>query len=437
MGKHSNRRDDGKPLSLTWAEAIDVGRTAIEEISRPFALKIRPNSLYEASDSISLLVLTDLMGLSPNGSDEISRLMSKISPRISLLPSADTALAAVNSTDIGQLVSDFRTILSRQITVAKGQDAFKGDLIIAGDSHNIKRYSKLKIGSGKGKKRKRIADDIKFVVGTKPERGAAWAHKFITLASTGGCKFTLDMEPKLPLQSLAKSVSIMLDRTELQVGKKVDIVLWDAAAFSASFVSMMLERGSHFVIRAPKNKKIKGIISKFNGLYGGIEYDYYIDENPEAPVNLVIVSTDLLREKKLDIPLVASKEKWITLATDLKPNPGEDEKEFLIRIVKLYRKRWSVETTYRCIEDFHGYTHSLHYQTRLLLFAIAVLLYNIWVVRMSASNINGGPTVTKHIFSFMLTIVFLLSWNISTDEIKITSSSVNPPMSPNRGSNVG
>jgi hypothetical protein len=437
MGKHSNRRDDIKPLALTWAEAIDVGRSAIEEISRQFALKIRPNSLYETSDSISLLILTDLMGLSPNGSDEISRLMSKISPRIGLLPSADTALAAVNSTDIGQLVTDFRAILSRQITVAKEQDAFKGELIIAGDSHNLKRYSKLKIGSGKGKKRKRIAEDIKLVVGTKPDRGTSWAHKFITLASTGGCKFTLDMEPKLPLQSLAATVSIMLNRTELQVGKKVDILLWDTAAFSASFVSMMLKRGRHFVLRAPKNKKINRIISKFNGLYGGIEYDYHIDENPEAPVNLVIVSTDLLRGKKLDLPLVDNKEKWITLATDLKPSSGEDVKDFLIRIVKLYRKRWSVETTYRCIEDFHGYTHSLHYQTRLLLFAIAVLLYNIWVVRMRSSKINGGPTVTKHIFSFMLTIVFLLSWNIPTDEIKITPRSIDSSMSSNRGGNVG
>lgn len=437
MGKHSNRRDEGKPLALTWAEAINVGRTAIGEISRQFTLKIRPNSLYDTSDSISLLILTDLMGLSPNGSDEISRLMSKINPRIGLLPSADTALAAVNSTDMGQLVSDFRDVLSRQIAVAKEQDAFKGQLIIAGDSHNLKRYSKLKIGSRKGKKRKRVAEDIKFVVGTKPERGASWAHKFITLASTGKSKFTLDMEPKLPLQSLADTVLVMLNRTELLVEKKVDILLWDTAAFSTMFVSMMRRRDSHFVIRAPKNKKINRIINKFNGLFGGIEYDYHIDNNPKAPVNLVIVSTDLLREKKLDMPLVDNKEKWITLATDLKPSSGEDIKDFLIRIVKLYRKRWSVETTYRCIEDFHGYTHSLHYQTRLLLFAIAVLLYNIWVVRMISAKINGGPTVTKHHFSFMLTIVFLLSWNISTDEIKITSRSINSSMSSNRGGNVG
>jgi hypothetical protein len=29
MRKHSNRRDEDKPLALTWAEAINVGHTAM------------------------------------------------------------------------------------------------------------------------------------------------------------------------------------------------------------------------------------------------------------------------------------------------------------------------------------------------------------------------------------------------------------------------
>jgi hypothetical protein len=436
MGRHSNRGHEGKPSTITWAEAIDVGRTAIGEISRGYSLNIRGNSLFAQADSVTLLILADLMGLSPNGSDEASRLMRRISPRANHLPSADTALAAVNSTSMDSLTSDFRSILSRQVAAAREQGAFEGDLIVAGDSHDVKRHSKLRIRGGKGKERKRVAEDVRFVVGTKPERGSSWAHKFLTLVSTGDRKYTVDMEPCLPLLSLVDTISVMLDRTEALLGKKVHLLLWDAAAFSAQFARTMLERGCHFIVRAPKNQKVTSVIRKFNGLYGGIER-YRIDEDPGAAINLVAVSTDLLRKKRVEMPLVDDKEKWITLATDLGPLPGEDTKDFLIRIVRLYRRRWCVETSYRCVEDFHGYTHSLHYQSRLLLFATAVLLYNVWVSRATAIRNDGGQGVTKHLLGFLLAIVLLLSWKEAADEVEIAPWSIDTPVRPDGRGHVG
>lgn len=152
------------------------------------------------------------------------------------------------------------------------------------------------------------------MVGTKPERGSSWAHKFLTLVSTGDRKY-IDMEPSLPLQSLADTTSMMLDRTEALLGKKVHLLLWDGASFLAQLVRM-LNGGSHFIVRAPKNQKVSSIIIK--GLYGGVER-YLIDGDPEAPVNLVIVSTDLLRENRIQMPLVDGKERWITMATDMEP----------------------------------------------------------------------------------------------------------------------
>lgn len=398
-------------------------------MSRGYSLNIRGNSLFAQADSVTLLVLADLMGLSPNGSDEASRLMRKINPRANRLPSADTALAAVNSTSIDSLTYDFRSVLSRQVATARNQGAFEGDLILAGDSHDVKRHSKLRIGGGRGKERKRVAEDVRFVVGTKPERGSSWAHKFLTLVHTGECKYTVDMEPWLPLVSLVDTMSVMLDRTEALLGKRVNLLLWDGAAFSARFARMMLKRDCHFIVRAPKNQKVSRVIRKFKGLYGGVER-YLIDEDAEAPVNLVVVSTDLLREKRIEMPLVDEKEKWITLATDMELCPGEDVKSFLLRVVMLYRGRWSVETSYRCIEDFHGYTHSLHYQSRFLLFAIAVLLYNIWVARAALAGENGAKAVAKHILGFMLAIVLLLSWKEAADEIEIAPGAIDAPVRP-------
>ena len=225
-----------------------------------------------------------------------------------------------------------------------------------------------------------------MVVGTKPET-TPWAHKFITLCSCDTAH-TLDTEPQLPLRQLPALVGGTLERTETALNRKTDILLWDAPVYSAEFVAMMRKGDTHFVVRAPKNNVVKKWLKTLRGTYGGALW-HCLDGNAEAPVNLIAISTALLKRNGTRMVLVDKKEKWVTLATDMEQFAGEESLDYLLRIARLYKRRWHVETSYRCIEEFHGRTHPLHYQVSYLLFALAVLLYNIWASRLRPVGAPG------------------------------------------------
>jgi hypothetical protein len=294
---------------------------------------MRQEAIFESSDVTTLLMLADLKHSYPEKADDEGRVPSFITPRKIVLPSADTVLEAVNRTDLSLMEKSFRTLLNSQLLEASKM--LPQQLIVAGDGRDLLRYSKLDI-AGHGKKRKRKAEDIKTVVGTKPET-TPWAHRFITLCSCDTAH-TLDMEKQPPLQQLPPSVKRMLDRTEITLCRKVDILLWDTAAFSAEFIAMMRKRETHFVVRAPKNSIVKNWLKTLRGKYCGV-LGHCIDGNAEAAVSLVAISTALLKRNGMRMVLVDKKEKWVTLATDLEPFAGEESPEYLLRIAKLYKRR--------------------------------------------------------------------------------------------------
>lgn len=57
-------------------------------------------------------------------------------------------------------------------------------------------------------------------------------------------------------------------------------------------------------------------------------------------------------------------------------------------ILKMYRKRWGIETGYRMIRKFLARTTSKRYNVRLLYFYLAIVLYNIWVLVNILSMVN-------------------------------------------------
>ncbi len=360
-----------------------VGRIAMKDIVESFKFSMRQEAIFESSDVTTLMMIADLKHGYPEVADDEGRVPSCITPRKIVLPSADTALEAVNRTDISTIEQSFRTLLGGQLQEASKM--LPQQLIVAGDGHDVLRYSKLDI-AGHGKKRKRKAGDIKMVVGTKPET-TPWAHRFITLCACDTAH-TLDMEKQLPLQQLHTLADGMLERTETALDRKTDLLLWDAAAYSADFVAMIRKRGTHFVVRAPKNSVVKKWLKTRKDTYGGV-LRHCIDGNADAAVNLIAIPAALLKRNGMRMVLVDRKEKWVTLATDLEPFAGEKPLDYLLRIARLYKRRWHVETSYRCIEEFHGRTNSLHYQVRYLMFAIAVLLYNIWASRLRPVRAPG------------------------------------------------
>ena len=55
-------------------------------------------------------------------------------------------------------------------------------------------------------------------------------------------------------------------------------------------------------------------------------------------------------------------------------------------VVKLYSKRWIIETDIRCIKTFKAFTNSTKPQFRFLLFGFAVLFDVLWIVYSTFIN---------------------------------------------------
>jgi IS4 transposase len=55
--------------------------------------------------------------------------------------------------------------------------------------------------------------------------------------------------------------------------------------------------------------------------------------------------------------------------------------KYLVRkIPKEYRKRWSIETTFRKMKEIVGMTTSTLPELRLVYFMLAMILYNVWQI---------------------------------------------------------
>ncbi|MGC8505223.1 MAG: transposase [Thermoplasmata archaeon] len=58
------------------------------------------------------------------------------------------------------------------------------------------------------------------------------------------------------------------------------------------------------------------------------------------------------------------------------------------KLLKLYRKRWGIETGYRMIRKFLAKTTSRKHKIRLLYFYLAILIYNMWVLLNIVSRVR-------------------------------------------------
>ena len=93
-----------------------VGRIALKDIAGSFEFSMGQEAIFELSDVTTLLMLADLKHGYPEKADDEGRVPSFITPRKIVLPSADTVLEASK-------------MLPQQ-------------LIVAGDGHDVLRYSK-------------------------------------------------------------------------------------------------------------------------------------------------------------------------------------------------------------------------------------------------------------------------------------------------------
>ena len=228
------------------------------------------------------------------------------------------------------------------IATMREKGLFRKPLIVAMDWHDEMYYGDI---------------DAYGVIGTKNKAGTNYAYEYATASIVvKGIRFVIAAIPVMK-RTILDMVSRLLDIIESH-GIKISSLLMDGGFFSADLINYLNSIGMNFVMHAPKlGKECKG---------------------EEIDVEYRTSSHNRRKKDQASFSVVSiyghTRKGWIlyVFATNMDISPE--------KLLKLYRKRWGIETGYRMIRKFLARTTSKRHNIRLLYFYLAILLYNMWVL---------------------------------------------------------
>ncbi len=294
--------------------------------------EVKPNSVYQKMDYISLLVKASILNGYAEGTSNTSR---KLLGRI--LPTGETALSYFKTIDRYELQSVSSIVFECQVSELKREGLLSRPVPIAFDWHDQMFYGD--------------EDSADMVNGTKPKDGSSYAYQYLTASIlVDGKRLTIVLAPIKSKEHLLSYVEDALNRIR-NMGIKVRYLLFDGGFSSLSLPRYLEERGYTYALRFTPNNATKDM-----DLKDGESAPYPCEES-----TFRIVRTD---DRKTGMSYL--------FATNMTCRPK--------RMLKRYKLRWGIETSYREHNVFLAKTTSKDYTVRLLYYAVAVCIYNAWCI---------------------------------------------------------
>ena len=147
-------------------------------------------------------------------------------------------------------------------------------------------------------------------------------------------------------------------------GIRIKMLLVDRAFFTVDCINTLNEMKIKFVMPCVGNERVQSAIDTLGKTGKLMKFPIYNAAHDEATFTMVVVRND--------------RDELIGFATNV--SADWSVQYFVKRIPKVYRKRWSIETTFRKMKEIVGMTTSPLPELRLVYFMLAMILYNIWQV---------------------------------------------------------
>jgi hypothetical protein len=195
-------------------------------------------------------------------------------------------------------------------------------------------------------------------ISTVKDKHSKKVLRFATLTIVEeGRRFTPAWAPFPFLSSKTEVIEPLL--REVLKWMKIKELIMDAGFFCVEIMLLCNRFGIKWVIRAPKNKKIKELMK---GKLPKV-IDYEMKNQRGEKVNFKLVIQKGRKEK-------------IALATNM-----DVSKKTAYLPLSIFDKRWGIETSNRVEkQEFKAKTCSRKYSMRLFFFLLQIALYNIWIL---------------------------------------------------------
>lgn len=230
-----------------------------------------------------------------------------------------------------------------------------------------------------------------FITGGKADRGTAYFTQYLTVSVVlCGLRFPLALHPLKRGDRKRLAELVLAYYHQFTPHFPILLILLDRGFGSAKCVHALQQLPVLFVIGLPHNKRLKRL-SRGLGLTGpplpgefvlaswdgqvdfrdpsGIVLAGYQFGNPRATTRLVLYLYEIKyrrgRKRGQRVRRTAA------FATNLACAPSD--------IRALYGRRWSIETGYRGINAFRGWTRCRWAAPRVWLYGVAMLLHAVWV----------------------------------------------------------
>jgi Transposase DDE domain len=325
--------------------------------------EVKPSYMYTKADYIRLLVNSSVLNAYAEGTSNVS---NKVGARV---PNSDTALLRFKGIDRYELQSVVSIVLEEQVDELKRKGLLNKPVPIAFDWHDQMFY---------GEK------ETDMVNGTRPKDGSSYAYQYLTASIlVDGKRLTIVLTPIKSMGYLLSYVEDALNRIR-NMGVRVRYLLFDGGFSSLGLPAFLEENGYSYVVHFTPNP-----VTKRMDLKDGQSVQYPSDR----PFKLVRVDDE---ETKISY----------LFATNMACRPK--------RLLKRYKTRWGVETTYREHNTFLPKTKSKNYVVRLLYYAVAVCMYNAWCILNAVADGGGENDGSMHVIALEVKLFILLAFLVPT-----------------------
>ena len=243
--------------------------------------------------------------------------------------------------------------------------------------------------------------DNPYIVGTKPQAGTSYAHKYLTMSIVmNGRRYFLFSFPIFERGNLLYYLNkaILFSR---ELGIRTKQLFVDREFETTDILAFLKDEKIFFVMPKDNDCKFRRLIAEaksFPIIFNGWQTQNKDGETVET--NLVVIEKIVQRKDG------TIEKQHRGFFTNL---PREYYKDKPEKIAELYRKRWGIETAHRCEDEFRIKSTSKNGIVRYLYFLMGVLVYNLWVylnLLLCKDVENFKIQVKKDVMKHVLRMIF-------------------------------